>query len=255
MKTITLPVYRRADRLKETLAGLRRNRLDGYTLFVQAEPGYPEVHDLARKIDFMPVSLEVNPVRLGLNGNIQAALTRAMKAGSEFNVALEDDILLAPDALDLAEWFYAHPARDAYASLGFFAYKSDAEAPREVRETQDFRSWGYCFGRASWERYFVQALKFRYPIDPSVKHQDMWDFWVQFYFVMNGIPTLHPALSRSNHLGLDDGTNALPEIRRYFEEMVLSDGSVRSGFEIRKLPATTWECARKLCQANLKAAV
>lgn len=254
MKTITLPVYRRAERLKELLAALRVCSPLEYVLYVQAEPGFQDVLDVVKTIDFIPVSLVVNGERLGLNGNIKAVLERAMADGSEFNVALEDDIVLSPDAFRLAEWFRTGPS-EKYAGLGFFAYKSDPARPSVISETQDFRSWGYCFSRPSWERFFVPALAFRHPIRSDVKHQDMWDFWVQFYFTLNGIPTLHPALSRSNHLGLDDGTNALPEIRKYFEKKTVSDGSYYGEYSIERLPSDIWEHARKLSSENLRAAV
>lgn len=251
MKTITLPVYRRPDRLRKVLETLRACRPEGYTLYVQAEPGHPEVVELVQEIDFLPVRLEVNRSRLGLNANIFKVLSRAMGDGSEFNVALEDDIVLAPDAFRMAEWFRSMPDRGLYASLGFFAYGSDPSLPHLIRETQDFRSWGYCFTRESWEKHFIPGFKFRHPLDPEVKHQDMWDFWIQAYFLLHEVRTLHPALSRSNHLGLDDGTNQLPEIRKYFEQMVMSDGSCEASYTILKAPPRTWEVARKMSRENL----
>ena len=254
MKTITLPVYKRADRLRKTLECLKACEPSGYTLYVQAEPDFDEVVSIAKAIDWIPVSLKVNGSRLGLNANIKTVLWRAMSDGSEFNIALEDDLLLSKDAVRLADWFKAGPV-DQYACMGFCAFKSDASRPGVIRETQDFRSWGYCFGKSSWQKYFVPALEFRYNIDPTVKHQDMWDFWVQFYLVMNGIPTIHPVLSRSNHAGIDDGTNSIPEIKRYFDEMVMSDGSFKGPYTIEKLPESIWEHARKLSAERLKAAV
>jgi glycosyltransferase involved in cell wall biosynthesis len=232
-RTITLPAYRRAGRLREVLDSFRKNRTDGYTLYVSLEPGFPEVLDVVRSIDWIPVRLSINDRNLGLNDNIKKVLRWAMAEGSEFNIALEDDIVLAPDAFDLAEWFRVLPNRGEYACLGFLNYRSTLEEPLAVLETQDFRSWGYCFTREAWEKWFVPALEYVPRVLPTVPYQHLWDFRTMFYFIENGARTLHPALSRSNHMGLDDGTNSLPGLRHYFERMVMSDGTHRRGFYVK----------------------
>ena len=250
MKTITLPVYRRPDRLRAALAGLKGNDLSGFTLFVSAEPGFPEVVDLVKSIDFVETRLVVNAERLGLNGNIRSCLYRAMDAGSEFNVAIEEDVVLSPDAFRMARWFEGMNHEAEYASLGFFSYNS-IDNSGLVIETQDFRSWGYCFTKASWEKYFVPAIDHRHPIRPEVKHQDMWDFWVQFYFVRYGIKTLHPAMSRSKHIGIGDGTNDLSEINKYFLDTLVSDGRFHGEYTVLKKPPMVWEYARSRSRENL----
>jgi hypothetical protein len=235
MRTISLPVYRRPDRVKRLLETLRACRPDGYTLVVSAEPGFQDVLDVIRTIDFMPFQVSINKERLGLNGNIKNALVSAMRAGSDFNVALEDDIVLAPDALRLAEWFSSAPMCSRYACMGLFAYDSCAANPLEVRETQDFRSWGWCFTRASWESRIAPALEFVPTLNPGVKYSDLWDFRLQYYLVANGAKTIHPSLSRSNHEGAADGTTDLAaELLPQFSGKTMSDGSYGDGFYITR---------------------
>lgn len=235
MKTISLPVYRRPDRVRRLLETLRANKPEGYTLFVSAEPGFPEVLDAVRSVDFMPVKLSVNRERLGLNGNIKNALVMAMDAGSEFNVALEDDIVLSPDAIRLAGWFASYRDRDSYGCLGFFGMDSTKDHPLEVCITPDFRSWGWCFPRASWDSFIFPGLHCEPAVDPQVKFSNLWDFKMQYYFVQYGIKTLHPILSRSNHEGYEDGTNTLDQrLIQRFKNPVLSDGSCGSSFFVTR---------------------
>jgi hypothetical protein len=235
MRTISLPVYKRPDRVKRLLETLRACKPDGYTLHISAEPGFPEVLDAISSIDFMPFRVAINKTKLGLNGNIKSALSMAMDSGSDMNVALEDDIVLAKDALRLAEWFQSAPGSDQYACLGLFAYNSSAKGPLEVRETPDFRSWGWCCTRSSWEKFIVPGLSFVPDVREDVKYSDLWDFRLQYYLVKNGIKTLHPTLSRSNHEGASDGTTDLAaELLPQFASKAMSNGSYGSGFYITR---------------------
>lgn len=246
MKTISLPVYRRPDRVRRLAETLRANRPVGYTLFVSAEPGYPEVIEAVKAIDFMPVELSVNAVRFGLNANIRKSLMAAMEAGSEFNVALEDDIILAPDALKLADWFSTYKHRGEYACLGFFAKNSSRTSPFEVCITQDFRSWGWCFTRSAWNDFIFPGLHCEPAMNPQVEFSHLWDFKLQYYLVRYGIKTMHPILSRSNHEGYEDGTNVLDaEIVRRLKNPILSEGCEGEFFVTRPSGKVTLDPATK----------
>ena len=105
MKVITLPVATRPHYLKQMLNSLRDNNLDGWTLYVNAEPNQ-EVIDVIKAIDFIEVSLVINTERLGVRKNPFNVLNRAFENGAEFVLHLEDDLILSPDAVDLANWYY-----------------------------------------------------------------------------------------------------------------------------------------------------
>jgi hypothetical protein len=234
VKTISLPVYKRPDRVKRLLETLRACKPDGYTLYVSAEPGFQEVLDVIRTIDFMPFQVSINKERLGLNGNIKNALTSAMRAGSDFNVALEDDIVLAPDALQLADWYSEYSGRNAYACLGLMGFFAADCNPLEIGETQDFRSWGWCCTRESWVDHIAPGLSF----DPGVrggKYSHLWDFAMQAYLLQKGVKTLHPLLTRSNHEGFGDGSTELdPELVKHFKSPAMSKGSYGSDFFVTR---------------------
>lgn len=234
MKTISLPVYRRPDRVRRLLETLRACKPEGYTLVVSAEPGFQDVLDVISSIDFMPFRVSINRERLGLNGNIKNSLFMAMDAGSDFNIALEDDIVLAPDAVAMADWFSGYELRDEYACLGLFAAKSSTKNPLETCETQDFRSWGWCFTKQAWDSYVFPGLHFE-PGCHASKYSHLWDFKLQGYFIQYGVKTLHPLLTRSNHEGCDDGTNELdPELVKQFKNPVMSDGTYGSDFFVTR---------------------
>lgn len=245
MKTVTLPVYRRVHHLRKVLESLRRNDTTGYVLFVSAEPGYPEVIDLVRKVDFMPLVLHVNDERKGLNENIKACLHDAMENGSEFNIAIEDDVELAPDAFALAEWFRTYEHNSEYGCLGLCQFSKGTESPDEITEAQEFRSWGYCFTRDSWHKHFVHALEFVPPMNPDVPHLELWDFRAKAYFMMNAVKLLHPRLSRTKHLGLTDGENFIPDLNIIFSQVGMSTGKGTGNYQVTRLPEWIWEKARE----------
>jgi hypothetical protein len=234
LKTISLPVYKRPDRVKRLLETLRACRPDGYTLFVSAEPGHQDVLDVISSIDFMPFQVAINKERLGLNANIRKALMAAMESGSSFHVALEDDLALAPDALRMADWFSTYPRASEYGCLGFFAGASNEKSPMEVCETQEFRSWGWCCTRESFDKFVLPGLDYVLTQEGG-KYSHLWDFKMQGYFLVNRVKTLHPLLTRSNHEGADDGTNTLdPELVRHFVNPVVSSGKYSGDFFVTR---------------------
>ena len=115
MKTLTLTVNNRPGYLRQLLDSLRRNNVDGYDLlYCAVEPGCPEVLDVCKAIDFIPTHVHLNAERLGVRENPYQALRAVFDMGSDFNVYLEDDLLVSPDALDLANWYLEQDERFAF---------------------------------------------------------------------------------------------------------------------------------------------
>ena len=84
-----------------------------------------------------------------------------MERQSEFNVHLEDDTVLSPDALALAEWYRSEQRTDPrmwdkIVCLNLFAYSgADADAcPERVARTHRFGSWGWACTYLSWWLWF-----------------------------------------------------------------------------------------------------
>lgn len=236
MKTVTLPVYKRADYLERTLAALKANRTEGYTLYVSVDPGNDKVGDLVKAIDFMPTKILWNKERRGLNGNIRHVLFAAMEDGSEFNVAIEDDVTLTPDAIDLAEWFRTLDTRDEYVALIFCNFQGKFR-PNVIIPSRKFWSWGYCFARQGWEKAFIKGWEYVMEKCQSGVKESTWDTHMMRWIMIGMFTTLLPDLSRSTHIGQVGGTHfrehqSAKHFDRFFKELKQSDGSVRGGFYI-----------------------
>jgi len=255
MKTITLPVYNRPERLAATLGSLKANRTEGYRLFVLAEPGCPAVREVIRSVDFMPVCFQVNEERLGLQKNVARCVRWAMGEGSEFNVYLEDDVILAPDALDMAEWFRERNRDAEYACLSLLSFDGGLHRPDQVLETQDIQPWGLCWTDLSWQRYVSHGFSFRWPIEQGVQWSEGWDFWLGFYLRMCGHKNLRPACSRAKHVGYNDGTHPHEGLWSLYESVALNPRPYRGPYALEKLPENTWSMARSESEANLMAMV
>lgn len=220
MKTITLVAYNRLHYLVPMIESLKRNNLDGYTLFIGVEPDNSSVVDYCRTLDFMPTEVTINSTRLGVAWNPFATISRAFDSGSDFNVALEEDIVLAPDAIDLANWFLSLKS-DQYFCLGFLNYKSNPVLANAVEETDFFTPLGYCVTAKIWKNWIKPAW---------MSDERGWDFSVTSLLARNpSFKTLHPALARSNHIGREGGEHCTTEFHdRTFEHLALSDGCSRN---------------------------
>jgi hypothetical protein len=229
MKTISLVACNRLHYLVQTVECLKRNNVDGYTLFLGVEPVDQTVVEYCRKLDFMPVHLTVNPARLGVAWNPRATIGRAFKSGSEFNVAIEDDLLLAPDALDLTNWFCG--LNDpGYFSLNLCNYRSDPSFPSEVEESSHFIPLGWAVTRVVW-----QTL-----IEPEwMCDARGWDFSVNKVLGCHATrKVLQPKLARSNHNGREGGEHCSAEFHdRTFRHLSMSDGSKRDYHLLRSSEA------------------
>lgn len=111
---ITLVAYNRPSYLQRVLDCLARCRgIEKYTVFMFLEPVNPEVEAVARKFTAAQRTvIYVNPVTFGFPHNLRQAVEVGF-THADFCILVEDDILLAEDALEYFEW-----AREAYAKDG-----------------------------------------------------------------------------------------------------------------------------------------
>lgn len=182
---------------------LRANNLSDYRLFIAAEPGCDETLKICRKVDFMPCQLFVNPKRIGIHWNNKSLYERAFGNGSEFNVAIEDDTPLSPDALDLANWFWSLPSRDDYLLLNLFNGSRSGNCPVDIEECDSFCPWAYCVTQEKYERL----------VAPHWMCDDRgWDWSICAAMTRFGHKSLRPVLSRSRNIGKHEGTYCSPAI-------------------------------------------
>ena len=124
---------------------------------------------------------------------------------SDCYVSIEDDCVLAPDALHLADWFFEHHARQyPFLSLGR-ASKTGWERPDDILETPVIESpWAWCFTRDSW--HWIRPRWNCKTVAPTG-----WDWSLTYTMAVNQQTALAPVLSRATNIGRDGGTHGTPE--------------------------------------------
>lgn len=201
MKTITLTATNRPHYLKILLDSLRANNLSGYTLYCSVEPGDKEVFSMCSKINFVPTVITLNHRKRGVRDNPFKILSLVFDSGSDFNVYLEDDIILSPDALNLANWYSTRINSNCLCGL-FFNYGSDISKPTIIRKVRDFNALGFVLNKDSWYKKFSPMW---------YSDNRGWDWSIVSYLLRT--PDLYcyqPITGRSNHIGRVGGVHASP---------------------------------------------
>lgn len=194
---LAMTAYRRANYLRESLFSLANNDdLADCRLHFSLEPGDDEVLGTCEFTRFIPTEIHVNPHVYGVTGNPYEMLKRVFERGAEYVVYLEDDVLLAPDAIRLAKWFFNLPDVNEYLCLHFFNGQSSAEADsRDVHVLNSFSALGVALTKYQWETH----------IEPGwYSNPAGWDHGIGN--IAREIKSLTPAISRSHHIGRHGGT-------------------------------------------------
>lgn len=209
MKIITLPVATRPYYLKQLLNTLKDNNLEGWKLYINSEP-YEEVIKVVRSINFIETNILINKTYLGVRQNPFNVIDRAFDAGAEYVVHLEDDLIISPDLLDLAMWYYEsfkdNPTK--YLNYGFFNYDSDTDLPDDIIEVTDkFTGLGWSTFKECWYKWFYPNW-FNDQINRQVWGPQTvgWDWSMASIAKTEYLKSLQPLCSRSNHIGRLGGT-------------------------------------------------
>jgi hypothetical protein len=258
MKTITFVGYKRPAYTNQVLSHLALcdglTRFDRMEMFI--EPGYDEVVDVCRHWASrlpLPAGITVNAKRLGVADNPLRALSHVFETlGSDFNVAIEDDAVLSPDAISLALWFAEQHggAESRYAFLNFcdhYVYRGNGrngggliEHPSLLAESPHLSSpFAWCFTRHRWpfaKRHW----------NTNVRSIQGWDWSIRFGMRIEGVISLTPVLSRCRNIGELDGTWDTPESWAAVQlGLNHSDGSYRGDYSI--VNPVSPEVAHQLC--------
>jgi hypothetical protein len=222
MLSITLVAFKRPAYTSQALEalsccrGLRRFE----RLFISIDPGFDAVGAICREWGKrLPIAVEVtvNAEPLGVAGNPLRAYSRAFdEAGSDFNVAIEDDAVLSPDALELALWFYerrATASRYSFLNLcDHYDYRGEGrnkravlDSPELLAETSNLSApFAWCLPRREWG--FVKANW-----NANSRSIPGWDWSLRFAMRMESKIALTPVLSRCRNIGRLDPTNETKE--------------------------------------------
>jgi hypothetical protein len=206
MRTITIAAYRRPEYLRQVLDSLQV-ALEYCPEFKPDQIVLGVDHGAEEWFTFAsphPVKVIKWPEHLGVNEHPRRLLQYAfMELGSDFNLHLEDDTVLSPDALRLAMWFQRTP-NDAMTLSLYSASKAVAE-PNKLRHRSDFGAWGWATSRAVWLR--LLAPYWNYKRDLPIG----WDWSISKLMAEKGLRAMEPDLSRVRNIGREKGTHQTPE--------------------------------------------
>lgn len=211
MKTITFPVGYRTNYLTNFLTYLKNYDLSDYDIICSAENSPPCV-DILENCG-LPITILHKKNSSGVKShegardNMYNVLSYAFSNGSEFNVHLEDDFLLAPDVFSLADWYYK-TFKDkplTYMSYGLFNHESRGDDYAALEVINVFEGLGWCTFKEGWDLCFNKNW---YDDTYARKHFNSygWDWAVSGSFLEFGYKGIRPLIARTNHDGRHDGT-------------------------------------------------
>jgi len=197
MQVITMAHCDRPDYTARSLAALRAcHGVEQWTLFPRVEPGCVRTELLLRGVDWMACQVEVNPWKLGCNGATLSAFEFGFRS-ADFVVHVEDDVELAPDALEFFLW-----ARDAYREapevFSATAYnRVEALVPagerRRVWRRRYFHPWAWATWRDRWQAIPLGLVGFG---------EMTWDVDLLHHWVApRGLREVYPVLPRARNFG------------------------------------------------------
>ena len=210
MKTITIAAHNRPGCLNRLLNSLREQLLplDEWQVFIRIDAGgnkFDLVHEVAGRVDFAPLRVFWPGANVGINRNTYWLMHHAFEnVGADYNVYLEDDLQLSPDAFNLVEWYITHADEIGQDVGDVGAYclcrlHSDGD-PSEVFLSRALVGWGFLMSQHQWRRYGKPA--WRKAMEPSDTLK-MWDNLLANYIRSCGsdVYNAFPALSRVNNTG------------------------------------------------------
>jgi hypothetical protein len=233
MHTITILAYNRPEYLKQCIAALRKCRgIENYSVVLCNDGGAGARPYGGTCDDMTVIQCEDNH---GIDWHNAWCFDAMFQGGStDFNVAVEDDCILSPDALELATWFYEDLQRDKYlfCSLGKNSKDPlDATVPEKLDEYPGLASpHAWCFTRSAWDQM-------RPSWNSKTETPTGWDWSLAMEMYLHGWKALAPQLARALNIGRQ-GVHSHPE---WFDAnmvgQVVSDGSYQGSFIIdTKLP-------------------
>lgn len=202
---MTMTACARPNYLRETLASVAANKhLSQFTLHFGVEPGNAEVLQVCHDTTFMNTHVHCNATRLGVRENPFQLLSRTFAMGYDAVLYLEDDVLISPDAVELALHYLHSLEAERNRCLCLFNTDSNAATDGAVIETNQpinkFSSLGFCTTKAGWNDFFAQKWH---------ASKSGWDWSI------TGAGDAHtlarPGVSRSHHIGRFGGTHYVAE--------------------------------------------
>lgn len=208
MKVITAPHYNRPQCTKAQIESLRRSiGIDDWHVVFVCEPGCDEVVQLCQNANLNSYEVVINEHLLGIWDNKRQCLDKSFNDYKAiFNLHLEDDVLIAKDALLFYDWccqtystvknIFTINGFNKIAAMDFYSRKCTCcnnpfygmVARREAYNSIGFAMW--------YDRY------------TDLINSGGWngsDIWLEGYRASRGLSEVYPILSRINNIGFHQG--------------------------------------------------
>lgn len=200
-KTITIAAYNRPGLLRLLLKSLKHqlHSLADYRLYIRIDAGgerFERVKQVALAVDFMDREVSYPEQNEGINMNTYKLMEWVFEEeGADWNVYLEDDLLLSPDAFDLVEWYIKHSEEEEMGDIGAYCLCRLRESgdPEEVYLSRALVAWGFLMDRHQWETYAKPIW---------LEDEGMWDNRLANHIrSFEGVHNVFPGLSRVTNTG------------------------------------------------------
>lgn len=200
-KVICMTSYNRPQYFRRVLEALSRcTGVENYVLVACIEPGNEENRALVEAVDFAECRPIFNRRKLGCTANTHQAFSKGFQL-ADFVILVEDDVLLARDAITYLE-FCRRRYIDDQNVLSVAAYNRskscDPESYHEICRRQHFTPWAIGFWRERWQLIAPGWLRER---------RVSWDVRLTHEFCQKrGLYAIYPQLSRAQNIGAEGGT-------------------------------------------------
>lgn len=223
MRTITMICYDRPGYLRQAVAAIRANApasLGFDSVHIFAEPKHsPEMRQLLASIECddtgVPFFVHRNSVKLGVDANGFQALSFVFDTlQSDFNVHIEEDVVISPDALAMCVRYQFNA--DDPTVLCYCLHNHAGEKPMTgnielVKREYGFSPYGWAATRFNWQTW-LKPEWFTNRWSPDGKERYGWDWSLNFHSQYTRTAhVLVPVVSRATTIGEFGGVNMSPE--------------------------------------------
>ena len=218
------------------LRSLVANDLEGWVIHIFVEPSQKqsEIGRIAEAVlGRNSWHLHCNEKRLGVKRNPFHAQHYVFELGSELNIYLEEDLLLAPDVTRLASWYAKHCEPNEVClnlitggcvSSGLVSYPGHDDV---VVGMGVFNSLGFVASVEQWRQY-IKPHWFDFPFgvfSSTGGRLSDWDCAINAYVMSRPeLTVVQPIGARVLHIGRDDGEHCDGVFNdRVFSDMYLAE--------------------------------
>lgn len=213
MKVITLCFWRRPQYVRNCLHALQHCKgIGDYTLVAHLDgPQNEDIKAQVKAVDWAKTELVLNDEHWGCNVSTRRALSYGFNR-AEYVIHVEEDVVLAPDALQYFEWAGAVAQNDP-SVMSIAAWRHDSgwlpehgPFPLEDNPAGKVVRWTcfHCWGWATWrDRWLGMNSHWTTGNDSTLS----WDVALNQYRHETGRCELAPLISRAYNIGAAGGVH------------------------------------------------